>query len=98
MKETEILPLVKSGKPVVVAEFRDWEVKDRGGNVIESTYLLLGRETISVERFAPKGAKVTDVSRPPFKAGQKVVWQVEKLERTKWGTQGKGAISAAEFA
>lgn len=96
MKQQDILTTALSGKPVAVGKFVDWEVKEpKLGTVIATTTILLGRETVGVQQFQPKGVKPENVARPPFKPDQKVVF-AGRIEYTKYGLRGRGEISALE--
>jgi len=98
MKHQEMLNLAIQGQPVVVCKFVGWEAKEtRNGSVISATTILLGRETVSVEEFMPKGTKVTSVARPAFKEDQKLVF-VGFAGRTDYGMRGKGALHPYEAA
>lgn len=102
MKVTEMVPALLGGKKLAIGEFRDWEVKEHpsknGGqpNVIETTFIIVGRESVRVEKFAPKGARVSQSTHPGFKAGQKVVLELTKWEHSAWGLRAAGNVVGLE--
>jgi len=99
MKESEILQAVLNGQKLIVGDFRDWDSKElpdqkNAGqfNVIESTYVLVGRDVVPVERFAPKGKRKSDLVRPAFKVGERVVVEWKSWANTKWGLRVSGEV------
>jgi hypothetical protein len=96
MKQSEILPLAMAAKPVVVVEFRDWEVNDRKGNVIESTFVFMGRTAVTVKRFAPRGTPITAVQRPAYKQGDKLVLVGTVNQTEKYGVESRGELHKLE--
>lgn len=102
MKKIEIANAVAVGGLVLlVGEFRDWEVKEfpdkkKPGqfNVLEKSYVLKGKEVVEVQRFLPKGTRMAEVKRPPFKVGERVCARITSLARNAFGVRADGEIEA----
>jgi len=92
MKSSNIITALLSGTKVCIGEFRDWDVREtkRDGKpamVIENYYLLIGRDVVTVQRFAKDGVQAASLKRPEWAIGTKIVVAMRDCQRTKWGTQ-----------
>lgn len=100
MKKAEVGQAVLDGQILGSGEFRDWEVREFGSNgsvnVVATSYVLIGRETIEVQQWQPKGTRKEQCTRPAFKAGERVVIHITTMERTKWGTRARGEVVKLE--
>ncbi|MHB8521874.1 MAG: hypothetical protein ACYDH9_14085 [Limisphaerales bacterium] len=103
MKEAELGSAVLAGQKLVIGDFRDWEVVERPNSkepskpyVIEQTYCAVGREIVCVRRFLENGAVVKSVTRPGYKAGDRVVVRWENWEQSKYGTRASGVVESLD--
>jgi len=64
--------------------------------VVETSYVLSGRDIIAVEQFAPKGKRKADIPRPDWKVDQKVVCEFESLTKDKYGVRARGTLVALD--
>lgn len=103
MKASEILPAVMSGKKLAVGTFQDWEVRElpkkENANeftVISTSFVLMGREVVSVQQFGDRGTRAAQAVRPALKPGDRVVVEFRDWQNTKWGTRVSGSLSALQ--
>jgi len=95
MKTSEILPAVLNGAVLAVGEYRGFEVRalPDGKNIICQNWVIVGRESIPIETFAPKGASVEQakvLAPGGIKSGDRVVVRDFQREQSRWGLRGKG--------
>lgn len=99
MKQSEMVAALMGGQKLCVGEYRDFEVKEfpdqrKPGqfNVVTRTFVLMGRETVSVEHFLERGKRATDAVRPTIAVGAKVVVRFDTFTRDRFGTKASGSI------
>ena len=98
MKESEILPAVLAGNKLAVGEFRDWEAGEsyddakKKWNAREKFFVVVGRESVPIVRFADDGKRKADLSRPALKSGDKCVVQFSLWQRNKYGLEVRGSV------
>lgn len=99
MKKTEIQNAVLNGQRILVAQFRDWELKsfpsktsNEPANLLEVYYCIGGRDAFTVEHFVPRGTKAEDVKRPAYNVGETVVVRWSDWTVTRWGTRAHGSV------
>lgn len=93
MKEIEIGPAVLAGEKVMVGEFRDWQCDESESkkvpgtyNVFEKVFVVVGRDSIEVSRFAPKGMRKDGVKRPAWKPGDRLSIRFANLAKSPFGS------------
>jgi len=101
VKNNEIETEIMSGACLAVGEFRDWEVKEMPNekapgtfNVVETHFVLHGRDVLQVRGFLPKGTRAADAKRPAFKVGDRLAIRVRSWEQSKWGVRVGGSVEA----
>jgi len=103
MKTSEIQAAVLSGARLVAGTFQDWEVRETPDkktpgafNVVQSLFIMSGREVLPVEAFLPSGTRKADVQPPAFKKGQLVVVRWTGYEKNKYGIRVRGTVESLE--
>lgn len=97
MKTSEILPAVLAGAILAVGEYRGYEVRalPDGKNIICQNWVIIGRESVPIETFAPKGytlEQAKTLAPLGIKSQDRVVVRDFQREQTKWGLRGKGLV------
>lgn len=103
MKINEIQTEVLAGACIATGEYRDWEVKEMPNdkapgtyNVVETFFVLHGRDVLQVRGFLPKGTRAVDAKRPAFKVGERLAIRVRSWEQSKWGVRVGGSVEILE--
>jgi len=99
MKTSEILNAVLNGGKILVGEYRGFEARNlpNGTTIICSNYVVVGRDSLPVESFAPKGATIEQakaLAPAGIKVGDRVVIDWTELSRDKYGTHCRGTVHA----
>lgn len=103
MTQGELTKSMLAGEICTVGEFRDWEVKERPDaknpgqfNVVETLFILHGRDVCQVVRFLERGKRGADAKRPEWPVGSRVGVKVTGWERSKWGVRASGSCELLE--
>jgi hypothetical protein len=100
MKTAEIIPALKAGNKLAIGEYRGFETRvlPDGKNIIISEFVLVGRESMPVERFAPKGYTLDQAKGldPKIKLGTAVVVAIDEWGKSKYGPQARGTVTILE--
>jgi len=99
MKQAEYIKRSLGGERLIIVEFRKTEGDEVRRNVVkagEKSTMPMAKHTVlsndesyEVTEFLPDGADVKLV-KAPYERGAKVVFALDGMETTKWGTRMSG--------
>lgn len=99
MKKEQFSKEALAGRPLIIVEYRSTETEELRRKVVKvgeaSTMpivkhkVLVGNDSFEVAEFLADGAKLQDV-KAPFVMRDLVVFEVETMEKTKWGNRMSG--------
>jgi len=99
MKQAEYIKRSLAGERLIIVEFRKTvgdEIRRKVVKAGEASVMPMAKHTVlsndtsyEVAQFLPDGADVKQV-KPPYEKGTRVVFALEGMEQTKWGTRMTG--------
>jgi len=105
MKQRDLIKHVLAGKPLVIVEYRSFKedtirYRDKKtGNTIERIIIKhaveMGANQVSVTEWLPDDAK-PGMAKPPFTKGQRVILELEGMEREQAFYKASGTLFLLE--